>query len=250
MTTQFATLTSQTALGTTQATGLAIPPVTGYVQVSTCTTSAYAIALPLFLNGQTMTIRNDGVSPLSVFPPKGLSPSTASGTIDSASAGTAYVLQSGATVQFISKDGWALSSLFVSQPVGANGTPSPASLVLPVTGGATLTSSSPSVIYVPTLTANSVFNLPAPFAGMNFKIVFAVTATETKTCTFTGTSAVMYGSAIQATGTAANNVGVPISAKTNLIYTAATAGDSVSITSDGTNYYVAAISSAITISVS
>ena len=238
------TLVAQTALGTTFGTSLAIPQGIAFVQVSVCTTSAFGIALFKPVNGQVITIRNDGASPLSIFP-------QTLASIDSLAASAAYVLQSGATVNFISKDGWAWSSVSVSAPTnGATGFASPAILTLPVVGATTtLTSASPQKIIVPTITTNNAaIALPAPAAGLQYDIYFS--SAETKVVTVTATAAIIQGSALQGTGTSANNVGVPISAKTNIIYTAAGAGDSINLFCDGTNWYAKCVSSIVTISVS
>lgn len=241
-----ATLTGVTALGTSASTAYVIPAKVGYVQVSTCTNSAYAVKLPQSQTGVELIVANDGASALSVFPPV---VGSASGTIDALSAGTAAVVQPGARINLVCRDGWAWGTKGFQAPINvANGFSNPPILTIAATGTTALTAASPQRIVIPTLSGNATVTLPAVAAGLTYDFRFA--AAESHTLTITATAAVMQGSGIVATGTAASNACVPISAKTNLIYTAAAVGDSVGMWSDGTNWYVQAVSSAATISVS
>lgn len=234
---------------TVAATGTLIAPATTFAQVGTCTAANNSVLLSKAVTGQALTIRNDGAAACQVFPP---TTSVASGFIDALSAGVAAVIQPGGIMNLVCKDGWAWNSVGVIPAYSSStGLPTGSTLSIALTGTTTLTATSPQNIIVGQLTGNSVIALPAAAAGLQYDIRVHGTGTETKTLTVTATAAVIQGSGIVASGTAASNACVPIAARTNIILTAALIGDSILLKCmDGTNWMAQVVTSAVTLSVS
>lgn len=195
-------------------------------QISTCTTTNNSCLLPVLPNnGQSCKVRNDGAAPLNVFPQVG-------GTINALAANAQYIVPIGAVVQFTSNGTLAW---YVSDGLQSSGN-SPAlgnSQATAITATATLTAGNCGIINVTSAAANIVVSLPAPSAGLNYRICLAVTA-GTNSVTVTATGALLKGILFGAATVLAGNV-----VSTNYIMgTTAIAGDYLDIFCDGAFWHV------------
>lgn len=121
-------------------------------------------------------------------------------------------------------------------------------VVLPTAANTTLTAAqSGSVFYLPQATANNVISLPAPAAGLNFQFILSNVADGTHKQTISSTAANVYGNLISlSTGTTNLTLINSGTAFTSIDVSATAAntkkGDFIRYRSDGTSYFVEAIS--------
>lgn len=146
------------ATGLAQGTAFALSNA-GVNQVSTCTSSANGVKLPISTTGQQTHVINNGVYPLSVYPQAG-------GQINTNGTNVAYQIAVGQSVIFTSLDGisWTTTGGASGKPV-VNGT---ASIALTAAQSGLL-------INVASAAAASVYTLPPAAPGLHFEIGFAAT---------------------------------------------------------------------------
>ena len=133
----------------------------------------------------------------------------------------------------------------VSQVVDGKFNYSSAVVVLPATGTTTISSSQSGTIFsLPQATANTIINLPAVAAGLNFKFVVAATADGAHTQTITATAGTPIIGLLLGL-TAGFNTAKAAAISLVLSATAANVkvGDYAQLTCDGTNWSVQAFSS-------
>jgi len=231
---QVVTAVGLTAAGNaSQSGGLALSGA-AFQQFSTVGATTNSATLPKPVNGQRITIRNDGANPLNVYPAVG-------GTIDGQAANAAQVVLAGSSIELTSKDGNAWSSLLV-QPYNSSGIPSGAV----VAGGATRAitaadaATGPGSFISVSAAAARVYTLPAVAGAAGLKFRFVVTTGGANTVTITAPSAILNGQVLYGAGAPTAATGLNASASTNLIFAASQViGAWAEVWSDGTNYYVA-----------
>ncbi len=222
-----------------------------YSQITTATVSNNAYTLPVYpIIGQTYTIRNDGASPVSIFPGSSTSIITTDG--GALSAGTSQPIGTGNAASFlaISTNG-ALNTAtgasvynnpLVNWQVSAEDSNDP-SIVQILTGetARTLTTAqSGTTFIVPAMGAACAITLPSNASGLGVTYTFRMNGTAGNALTFTAATATTIKGVYGLSG----GIVIKTAATTCVITATAVAGDVLTIVGDGTNWYVTGIGSA------
>ncbi len=235
--------------------GGSLPSTAFYSQISVCTTTNNAIALPNNPQvGQVYTIRNDGVAVAQIFP------GSSTSTINGVAATAPYPVGAGTDVSFVAiSNNQALNTAATSaapnNPLVAWQVNSPvtqANNVFTVLTAMTTASAnsantatnfnlvSGTTYIVPAMAGTCAVTLPAnaSSAGVNYK--FIMSGTVGNAMTLTSATATK----IKGTYTLSGGIVIKAAATTGVITATALTGDSLSVIGDGDSWYVTGLGSA------
>ena len=231
------------AAGTTQATATPLPAYTSFIEVSTCTSVASGVCLPGAVTGNTgnslyievgrqITIRNDGVATLMIYPPTGVSINLLAVNLPIGCApGTSVIVEAVSLTQYMSS---SISSTAKALSVAA------ATTLLPSQSGAVIS-------FTKTATVNYTITLPAPTtAGLEFTIVQGGPLAATSTVNITGGAGVLLGNWIETIDPAIGG-STDGTAITSLNFLPASVlGDGARFVSNGANWFAQAMTGVAT----